>query len=128
MQAMSVYLTVFLGAGVGGAMRHAVNSLAVSLMGIGFPYGTMTVNIVGSFVMGFMVEWFARKVDPGQSWRLFLTTGMLGGFTTFSTFSLDSALFYERGQYGLGALYVGGSVLVSLVCVFAGLATVRAVW
>ena len=81
---MPAYLIVFLGAGLGGALRHGVNVAALRLLGSGLPYGTLTVNIVGSLVMGLLTGYFALKADPGQMWRLFLTTGILGGFTTFS--------------------------------------------
>ena len=119
------YLICFLGAGIGGALRHGVNAATVRLLGFGFPYGTLTVNIVGSLVMGVLAGWFAHKADPGQSWRLFLTTGVLGGFTTFSAFSLDAALLYERGAMGMTALYVLASVGVSVVALFLGLFVVR---
>ena len=98
---------------------------AARLLGTGFPYGTLTVNVVGSLVMGLMAAWFAFEGSPSQHWRLFLTTGMLGGFTTFSTFSLDTALLYERGELGLAALYVVASVAAGLVGLFGGLALVR---
>jgi CrcB protein len=118
---MSAYLIVFLGAGFGGALRHGVNVAAPRLLGPGFPYGTLTVNIVGSLVMGLLAGWFVLKADPGQAWRLFLTTGILGGFTTFSAFSLDTALLYQRGTLGLAALYVAASV----AALFAGMFIVR---
>jgi CrcB protein len=79
---MSSYILVFLGAGVGGALRHGVNLAALRLLGLGFPHGTLTVNILGSFALGLLTGWFALKAAPGQSWRLFLTTGMLSGFMT----------------------------------------------
>ena len=104
------YLIVFLGGGLGAAMRHGVNLAAARLLGTGFPYGTLTVNVVGSLAMGLMAAWFAFQGSAIQHWRLFLTTGMLGGFTTFSAFSLDTALLYERGELGLAALYVVVSV------------------
>jgi fluoride exporter len=122
---MQGYLIVFLGAGIGGAARHGVNVAALRLLGSGFPYGTLAVNIVGSLIMGLLVGWFALKADPGQWWRLFLTTGILGGFTTFSTFSLDVALLYERGQLGMAALYVAASVGMALAGLFAGLFIIR---
>lgn len=125
MQALSGYVIVFLGAGLGGALRHGVNVAALRLLGPGFPYGTLTVNIVGSLVMGLMASVFALKVDPGQSWRLFLATGVLGGFTTFSTFSLDTAVLYERGEIGTAAVYVLASVAVSVAALFLGLFVVR---
>ena len=119
------YLVVFLGGGLGAALRHGVNLAAARLLGTHFPFGTLTVNVVGSLVMGLMAAWFAFEGSPSQHWRLFLTTGMLGGFTTFSTFSLDTALLYERGELGLAALYVAVSVAAGLVGLFGGLALVR---
>lgn len=84
------YLIVFIGAGIGGAMRHGVNQLAAHLLGLAFPYGTLTINITGSVVMGILAEYFAFRGELPLEVRLFLTTGILGGFTTFSTFSLDA--------------------------------------
>jgi fluoride exporter len=122
---MLAYLTVVLGAGIGGALRHGVNVWAAKLLGTGFPFGTLTVNILGSFIMGLLVEWFALKFDPGQTWRLFLTTGILGGFTTFSAFSLDTALMIERSAHLLAGAYVLISVLASIAGLFIGLFVVR---
>ena len=119
------YLVVFLGGGVGAALRHGVNLAAARLLGTHFPFGTLTVNVLGSLIMGLMVAWFAFEGSPSQHWRLFLTTGMLGGFTTFSTFSLDTALLYERGELGLAALYVVASVAAGLIGLFGGLAVIR---
>jgi fluoride exporter len=124
---MNGYLVVILGAGIGGALRHGVNVAALRLLGPGFPYGTLTVNIAGSLVMGLLAGWFAHKADPGQTWRLFLTTGILGGFMTFSAFSLDAALLLQRGQVGLAALYVVGSAGLSVLGLFAGLWLIRAI-
>jgi CrcB protein len=120
-----VYLIVFLGGGIGAALRHGVNLAAARTLGTAFPYGTLTVNIVGSLVMGLLAAYFAFKGDASQHWRLFLTTGILGGFTTFSAFSLDVALLYERGQIAIAALYVGVSVCISIAALFAGFALVR---
>jgi len=120
-----VYLIVFLGGGIGAALRHGVNLAAARTLGTAFPYGTLTVNIVGSLVMGLLAAYFAFKGDASQHWRLFLTTGILGGFTTFSAFSLDVALLYERGQIAMAALYVGVSVCISIAALFAGFALVR---
>jgi len=123
---MSHFLVVFLGAGIGGAMRHGVNLASLRLLGPGFPHGTLTVNIVGSLLMGLLAGWFAHKADPGQTWRLFLTTGILGGFTTFSAFSLDAALLFQRGQIGLAALYALASPVLAILGLFAGLWLIRA--
>jgi CrcB protein len=122
------YLIVFLGSGIGGALRHGVNLVCARACGTAFPWGTLTVNVVGSLAMGLIAAWFAFKAQAGwsQHARLFLTTGILGGFTTFSAFSLDAALLYERGQLGLALAYVAGSVLASIAALFVGLHIVRA--
>ena len=116
------YLIVFLGAGIGGALRHGVNLGATRLLGVGFPFGTLIVNIAGSLLMGLFAGYFAYRTGIPQHVRLFLTTGILGGFTTFSAFSLDAALLMERHAYGLAVAYVAVSVAVSLAALFAGLA------
>jgi fluoride exporter len=118
-----LYLIVFLGAGFGGALRHGVNVWAVRAFGYGFPFGTLIVNVLGSFVMGLLVGFFAFRagVVP-QHARLFLTTGVLGGFTTFSAFSLDAALLFERHSYSMAMGYIVGSVFLSLAGLFLGLA------
>jgi CrcB protein len=120
-----LYLIVFLGAGIGGALRHGVNVGAVKLFGYGFPYGTIIVNILGSFVMGLLAGYFAFRPGINQHVRLFLTTGILGGFTTFSAFSLDAALLVERHSYGAAAGYMVGSVAASVSALFFGLAVFR---
>ena len=119
------YLLVFFGGGLGATLRHAVNMLCARLWGTGFPYGTFVINITGSTVMGLIAGYFAFRTDASQSWRLFLMTGILGGYTTFSAFSLDSMLLYERGEIGLALFYVLGSVIFSILGLFAGLALVR---
>ena len=116
------YFLVFLGAGIGGALRHGVNVGAARLFGYGFPYGTLIVNVVGSFAIGLLAGYFAFRPGIGQHVRLFLTTGLLGGFTTFSAFSLDTALLVERHHYALAAGYVAGSVAAGLIALFVGLA------
>jgi CrcB protein len=120
-----LYLIVFLGAGIGGALRHGVNVGATRLFGFGFPFGTLIVNIAGSFLMGLLAGYFAFHPGIGQHLRLFLTTGILGGFTTFSAFSLDAALLVERHSYGMAAGYMVGSVAASLSALFFGLALFR---
>jgi CrcB protein len=91
------YLIVFLGGGLGAATRHGINLATARVLGTAFPYGTLLINITGSFIMGLVAAYFAFKGGASQHWRLFLTTGILGGYTTFSAFSLDAALLYERG-------------------------------
>jgi CrcB protein len=120
-----LYLIVFLGAGIGGALRHGVNVGATRYFGFGFPYGTLIVNIAGSFIMGLFAGYFAFRPGVPQHLRLFLTTGILGGFTTFSSFSLDTALLIERHAFGLAAGYVIGSFAASLSALFLGLALFR---
>lgn len=119
------YLIVFLGGGIGAAIRHGINLGIARLLGNGFPFATLLINVTGSLIMGLAAAYFAFKGDASQHWRLFLTTGILGGYTTFSTFSLDVALLYERGEIGLAALYVLTSVAVSIAGLFAGFALVR---
>jgi fluoride exporter len=119
------FLIVFLGGGLGAALRHGINLASARTLGTAFPYSTLIINITGSIVMGLIAGYFAFKGDASQHWRLFLTTGILGGYTTFSAFSLDAALLYERGATGLAALYVLASVILSIIGLFAGLAVVR---
>ena len=123
---MGGFVIVFLGGGIGAALRHGVNLLSARLFGTAFPWHTLIENVSGSLVMGVLAGYFAFKADPSsQHWRLFLTTGVLGGYTTFSAFSLDSVLLYERGETGLAALYVLGSVALAIGGLVAGLALVR---
>jgi len=122
---MSHAALVFLGAGIGGVLRHAVNLLGLRLFGPGFPWSTVAVNVAGSLAMGLLAGWFASRAPGGGALRLFLTTGILGGFTTFSAFSLDAVLLFERGEAVGGSLYVAGSVLLSLAALAVGLALVR---
>lgn len=119
------YLIVFIGGGIGSMLRHAVNVACARGLGAAFPYGTLTVNITGSIIMGLFAGYFAFKGDATQSWRLFLMTGILGGYTTFSAFSLDTALLYERGELGLALVYVLVSVAISIFGLFAGLMLIR---
>ena len=120
-----LYLIVFFGAGIGGALRHGTNVGAARLFGYGFPFGTLIVNVLGSFVMGLFAGYFAYRAGVPQHMRLFLTTGILGGFTTFSAFSLDTALLVERHAYGMAAGYAVGSVAASVSALFFGLALFR---
>ena len=92
-----------------------------------FPYGTLTVNVVGSLSMGLLVGWLARFGSHGEGTRLLLAVGVLGGFTTFSSFSLDVVTLAERGQLGLAAFYTGISVIVGLISLFLGLSIMRQV-
>jgi CrcB protein len=122
---MTGFLIVFLGGGIGAALRHGVNLASARLLGASFPWGTLTVNVTGSLAMGLLVAYFAFKGEASQHARLLLTTGVLGGYTTFSAFSLDVALLYERGEIVLAAGYVLASVVLSIAGLFAGLALIR---
>ena len=119
------YLLVFVGGGLGATLRHAVNMMCARAFGTHFPFGTFIINISGSIVMGLIAGYLAFKGHAAQPWRLFVMTGILGGYTTFSAFSLDTALLYERGEIGLAVLYVVGSVVLAIAGLFAGLALVR---
>ena len=119
------YLIVFIGGGIGASLRHGFNLAFARLLGTAFPYATLFENVGGSIVMGVLVAWFAFRGGIPLHWQLFLTTGILGGYTTFSTFSLDTALLYERGEIGMAAAYVLLSVALSIGGLFAGLVLVR---
>jgi fluoride exporter len=120
------FLIVFFGGGLGAALRHGINIISARAFGTDFPYGTLIINVLGSLAMGLIVEYFALKTGLPQRMRLFLTTGILGGFTTFSTFSLEAALLYERGAIMGSAIYVIASVVLAIAGLFAGLMIVRA--
>ena len=123
---LNAYLFVFLGAGIGGMLRHGVNTLSSRLAGPDLPAGTLTVNLLGSLIVGVLAGFLASRSHIDESWRMFAVTGVLGGFTTFSAFSLETALLWQRGQLVAAAAYVGGAVLLSVGAVFAGLAAARA--
>jgi CrcB protein len=125
---MKAVLLIFFGAGIGGVARHLVNVACARACGTQFPYGTLAVNVAGSLAMGLIAGWLALRASAGwsQETRLFAMTGVLGGFTTFSAFSLDAMLLYERGDIWPAALYVGASVALSIGALAAGLALVRA--
>lgn len=119
------YVIVFLGAGIGGALRHGTNLAATRLLGIGFPFGTLAVNLVGSFLMAVVMEFFAFKSGLSQHARLFLTTGVLGGYTTFSTFTLDAMTRFERGDWTIGSVYIVMSVSGGLLAFLVGMVLIR---
>ena len=108
---------------VGRAWTGAIGPAAASA----FPWATLTVNVVGSFAMGLLAGWLARFGGHGEGWRLLLGVGLLGGFTTFSSFSLEFGLLVERGSLGTAAIYVAGSLIAGFAGLFAGLAIARAV-
>ena len=118
---------VFLGGGIGSALRYGVGRVALAVIGPNFPAGTLAVNVIGCILMGAFIEWLALS-DAGMDapTRLFLTTGVLGGFTTFSAFALDAVVLWERGPATIAALYVLASVVLSIAGLFGGMAIVRA--
>jgi len=113
------------GGAIGSVFRYLVGVWSVRLAGVNFPWGTLTVNVVGSFLIGLLVELVARRLNASMEMRLFLVTGVLGGFTTFLSFLLNAASLFERGALGLSAVYVLASLSVSIAAVFAGLALGR---
>ena len=124
---MRLLLLACAGGAIGAGLRHLVNTGAVRLLGIGLPWGTVVVNVAGSFLMGFLVEALALRFDGSPELRVFLATGILGGLTTFSAFSLDFAVLLQRGDHLAAALYLAGSVVISILALFAGLAAGRMV-
>lgn len=116
-------LLVFIGGGLGAVLRYATGRAAL-VIGWAPPLATLGVNVVGCFAMGLLAGWFTSR-GGGEPWRLFLLTGLLGGFTTFSAFGLDALTLYERGAVGSALAYVAASVLISLAAVAAGFALVR---
>lgn len=118
-------LFVFLGGGLGAALRYALNIGVPRVLGAAFPWHTFIINVSGCFTMGIITAWLALRPGMAPEWRLFLTTGILGGFTTFSAFSLDFVQLFERGDAGQAVIYVAASVLLSIVACFAGLALTR---
>jgi CrcB protein len=122
---METVLAIAAGGALGSVLRHFLNGAIGGPAGTGFPWGIFIINILGSFVMGVLVSFFAHFWEPRQSIRAFLTVGILGGFTTFSTFSLDAVMLLERGSYGASAVYISGSVGISLAGLVAGQMLVR---
>lgn len=122
---MKMILMIALGGGLGAVSRYLIGAQALRLFGTHFPWGTLSVNIIGSFAMGILIELTALRISVTPEMRAFLVIGLLGGFTTFSAFSLDVSLMMERHQMGLAALYVMASVCLSVGGLFAGLALIR---
>lgn len=120
-------LAIAAGGALGAVLRHGVNHAVLALVPVGFPLGIMAVNVLGSFVAGVFISTFAHFYDPPQAMKLFLVVGLLGGFTTFSAFSMDAVLLWERGQMMVAALYVVGSVVLSLSALLAGMFLIRVI-
>ena len=122
-----ILLAVAFGGAIGSVARYLVAG-ALQPAGAQFNWGILWVNVLGGFVMGLIVEASALKLNLSPEMRAFLTVGILGGFTTFSTFSLDSVLLLQRGAYAAAAGYIGGSVILSILALFVGLYVVRAIY
>jgi CrcB protein len=120
------YLIVFVGGGLGAAARYGANMGVARMAASTFPLHTLAVNITGCFIMGALTEWMALRFNTSNEMRLFLTTGILGGYTTFSAFALDFAVLVQRRDIAAAGLYAAASVLLSILACFVGLWLVRA--
>lgn len=125
---MNTLLAVAAGGAIGAGARHLFGLQMLRLFGPNFPWGTFGVNLAGSLLMGILAGLFALKLDLSPELRSFLTTGILGGFTTFSAFSLDAVNMLERGDTGLAFAYMGGSVVLGVGALFLGLVIIRIVF
>ena len=123
---MSPVLYVMVGGAVGSGARYLAGRATTALLGPDYPFGTLAVNIIGGLLMGVLVGVLARN-SAAEAWRLLLAVGVLGGFTTFSSFSLEVVSMIDRGATGMAAGYILVSVIGSIAAVFAGLSAVRAV-
>lgn len=124
---MKIVLAIALGGGLGAVARHYLNAVVARLAGGDFPWGILLVNVLGSLIMGVLVEWMALRGTVSAEARAFLTVGILGGFTTFSSFSLDAWALLERGETTAALAYVAASVLLALAAFGAGLHLTRMV-
>jgi len=114
-------LAIAAGGAIGALARHFAAGAVTRMLGIGFPYGTFAVNMVGSLLMGVLVVAFALKFEASPAMKGFLTVGLLGSFTTFSTFSLEGTLLIQRGDWQTAFLYTFGSLVVGVICLFVGM-------
>lgn len=119
------FLLVAAGGAIGSMLRYGATLAATRFLGPNLPYGTLFVNVTGSFLMGVVVELVVRRFGGSNEIRLFLATGVLGGYTTFSSFSLDASVLWERGDSLFAVAYVAASVLLGVAALFAGLALTR---
>jgi CrcB protein len=124
---MKLLLYAMVGGALGSGMRHAVNVGMGRWLGQGFPWWTLFVNVTGCFLMGALIELLALRFNASNDLRTFLATGVLGGYTTFSAFSLDFAFLMQRHEYLPAALYLVGSVALSVLGLYAGLWLMRLV-
>ena len=124
---MRLILFAAAGGALGAGLRHVINTAFLAWFGPGFPWATLTVNVVGSLLMGALVQGLLPFDGDHSALRIFLATGILGGFTTFSAFSLDAWVLYDRQEHVALAVYVAVSVLLSIAALFLGMALVRSV-
>ena len=119
------FVLVMLGGAIGSAARYGVGKLTLGWLGPHYPWGTLTVNLIGGLLMGLLVGALARLSVPQEQWRLFAAIGVLGGFTTFSSFALEFGLLVERGSLGTAAFYAAISLAAGFAGLFLGLALTR---
>lgn len=122
---MYTILAIAGGGAIGALLRHALNNAVSGPAGSAFPWGILLCNVLGSFVMGLLIALFAGVWEPPQEIKTFLTVGLLGGFTTFSSYSMDTVLLFERGAYGAAAFYAAGSVVLAVAALAGGMVLVR---
>lgn len=122
---MNHLLLVMLGGAFGAGARHLTGRAALALWGPGFPWGTLIVNLLGGLAMGLLAGWLAARSSGDEALRYLLGVGMLGGYTTFSAFSLETANMLQRGDYGVALLYILASVIGSVAALFGGLQIAR---
>ena len=122
---MRDFLAISLGAVVGANLRYSMSRYAARLLGPVFPYGTLAINLFGSFVLGFFLVWTSERVMVDPRWRLLVAVGFCGGYTTFSSYAYESMAFFQQGQWTLLAVNVLGNNLLACLAVLAGMALAR---
>ncbi len=122
---MRMILAIALGGAFGAVSRHFIAAAVGRQMGHGFPWGTLAVNLLGSFIMGFMIVYFTHRLNLSNEVKALITVGFLGSLTTFSTFSMEIGKFIETAQYGSAAIYIGVSVVIGVAALFLGMTTGR---
>lgn len=125
---MNMILAIGAGGAIGAILRHFVGMLAIHWGGGNFPWNTLCVNVIGSFIMGALVAYFAHSWNPPMEVKAFLTVGVLGAFTTFSIFALDVANLWERGASMAAMGYIMASIMLSIMALFAGMTIIRQVF
>ena len=126
MSSPSLWFAVGAGGAIGAMARYGVGTVSLRLLGPNFPWGTLAVNVIGSAAMGLFIAWLVAREPHSSAMRVFIATGVLGGFTTFSTFALDAVTLYREKTLTLAGAYVAASVILSIAGLFAGLAAGKA--